>query len=60
MSKFADEKECEEVPELLLDGGSFLSEITGDGPEEEKRRVRRCSDRKTDAGCDRGHGGKVQ
>lgn len=48
------------MPELLLDGGSFLSEITGEGPEEEKRRVRRCSDRKTDAGCDRGHGGKVQ
>lgn len=42
MSKFADEKECEEVPELLLDGGSFLSEINWGwtrGREEESEKV---------------------
>ena len=33
---------------------------SGDGPEEGKRRVGRCSERKTDAGHGCCHGGKVQ
>lgn len=38
----------------------FSVKSSGDGPEEEKRRVRSCSERKTDAGCYCAHGGKVQ